>query len=77
MSQSITAVQIEDMEAAARKCFNAHVTSYNPVRSMENCLSVCRIEIAKHTDDLAAVFVTELIDKLENELFIVRELPKF
>ena len=69
--------QIENMEDAAIACFNAHVTSYNPVRSMENCLSVCRIELAKITDKLAKVFVAELIIQLEDELFVVRELPRF
>ncbi len=73
----MTATQIENMEDAAITCFNAHVTSYNPVRSMESCLAVCRTELAKLTDDMAKVFVSELITQLEDELFVVRELPRF
>jgi len=73
----MTVSQIENMEDAAITCFNAHVTSYNPVRSMESCLLVCREQLAKLADELAKVFVTELIIQLEDELFIVRELPRF
>ena len=73
----MTTAQIENMEDAAITCFNAHVTSYNPINSMKQCLIICREQLTGSIDELARVFVDELIIQLEDELFIIRELPKF
>ena len=75
--KKMTTEQLENLQDAATKCINSHMASDNPIRSMEECLINCREQLPKLTNKPAIIFLKDLINRLEDELFTVRELPKF